>query len=256
MNKINIIVTGETGRMGKFIIQNIKKNKKFILKKLIIKNRKIFGEKNNEKFNISQLKKSDIIIDFSNPKLCIELLKFISKFKKNIVIGTTGFTKKQEKFIKKISSKIAIFKSANMSIGINIIENLLNFFSKKIPSYYKISITDNHHKNKLDYPSGTALMLANAVCSGKGKTFKNLKGKIYLNKNGPLSNNKINFYVKRRGKTIGEHSVNFNNNFETIKISHTAYSRELFAKGALDAAIWLVKKKKGLYNMKDLLKLN
>ena len=68
MNKINIIVTGETGRMGKFIIQNIKKNKKFILKKLIIKNRKIFGEKNNEKFNISQLKKSDIIIDFSNPR--------------------------------------------------------------------------------------------------------------------------------------------------------------------------------------------
>jgi 4-hydroxy-tetrahydrodipicolinate reductase len=255
MNKINILVVGATGRMGRLLIKKIRKSKKFILNKLIVKNHKIFSHKIYNKFNISQLKKSDVIVDFSNPKASIELLKFTQKFKKKIVIGTTGFTKEQNELIKKASSKIAIFKSGNMSVGINLIEHMLEVLSKKIPSNYNILITDNHHKKKLDYPSGTALMLASAISNGRGKKVETMRGKIYLNKSGPIASNKINFFVKRKGKTIGEHSVNFNNNIETIKISHIAFSRELFAQGALDAAAWLMKKKKGLYDMKDLLQL-
>jgi 4-hydroxy-tetrahydrodipicolinate reductase len=107
----------------------------------------------------------------------------------------------------------------------------------------------------VDYPSGTALILANAIASGKGKSLDKLKGKFYLNKKGNLQNNKINFFITRKGKTIGKHSVIYNNKIENIELNHTAFSRELFADGALKAAIWISKKNKGLFNMQDMFSL-
>ena len=142
-----------------------------------------------------------------------------------------------------------------MSLGVNLLEYIVNIFSKKIPYNYQIGITDNHHKKKVDYPSGTALMLANAVSRGKNKNLESIKGKIFLNRSGKLQKNKINFFITRKGKTIGEHSVNFNNNIENIELKHTAFSRDLFADGALNAAIWISKKKQGLFNMQDMLGL-
>ena len=171
------------------------------------------------------------------------------------MIGTTGFTKQQNNLIKNFSKKIAIFKSGNMSLGINLLEYITKILSKKIPNNYQIGISDNHHNAKKDYPSGTALMLANAVAKGKGGNLDKLKGKFYLNKKGNLQNNKINFFITRKGKTIGEHSVIFNNKIENIELKHTAFSRELFADGALNAAIWISKKKRGLFNMQDMFNL-
>ena len=256
MKKLNITITGALGRMGKILINQIASNKNLKLYSLTdlkigttIKGIKI---QNN---NLNAFKKTDVIIDFSRPKSSIEILNFAKKLKKKVVIGTTGFTRKEENIIKKYSKTIGIFKSGNMSLGINLLEYITKILSKKIPNDYKIGISDNHHQAKKDYPSGTALMLANAVAKGKGKNLDKLKGKFYLNKKGNLQNNKVNFFITRKGKTVGKHSVIYNNKIENIELKHTAFSRELFADGALNAAIWISKKNKGLFNMQDMFNL-
>ena len=256
MKKINITITGALGRMGRILINRISKNKNLKLYSLtdIRVGKKIKGIKMQNN-SIDAFKNTDVIIDFSRPKSSIEILNFAKKLKKKVVIGTTGFTKKDENLIKNYSKKIAIFKSGNMSLGINLLEYITKILSKKIPNNYQIAISDNHHKRKIDYPSGTALMLANAVAKGKGINLDKLKGKFYLNKKGNLQTNKVNFFITRKGKTIGKHSIIYNNKIENIELKHTAFSRELFADGALNAAIWISKKNKGLFNMQDMFNL-
>ena len=200
------------------------------------------------------LKKLMLLLIFL-PKASIEIFFYAKKLKKKVVIGTTGFTKQQNNLIKNYSKKIAIFKSGNMSTGINLLEHIVKILSKNIPNNYQIGISDDHHKKKVDYPSGTALMLANAISKGKNKNLESIKGKFFLNKLGNLQKNKINFFITRKGNTIGKHSVHFNNKIEKIELKHTAFSRDLFADGALNAALWLRKKNKGLFNMQDMLGL-
>jgi len=246
---IKVTIVGGLGRMGRIIAKKIRNNKKFKLNNINEEKNKLSTE------NIKIIKKTDVIIDFSRPNGTMQIIKIANKLKKKIVIGTTGFTKKQNNLIKNYSKKIAIFKSGNMSLGINLLEYIVNILSNKIPNNYKIGINDDHHKRKVDYPSGTALMLAKAVSNGRNKSLESMKGKIFLNKKGNLLNNKINFFITRKGNTIGKHSVIFNNKIENIELKHTAFSRELFAEGALDAAIWISKKNKGLFNMQDMLGL-
>jgi 4-hydroxy-tetrahydrodipicolinate reductase len=256
MKKINITITGALGRMGKILIKRISKNKNLKLSSITdLKIGKKIGGIKTQKNNLDAFKKTDVIIDFSKPKASIEILNYAKKLKKKVVIGTTGFNSKQNNLIKNYSKKIAIFKSGNMSLGINLLEYIVSIFSKKIPSNYQIAISDDHHKKKADYPSGTALMLANAVSKGKNKNLESIKGRMFLNKSGNLQKNKINFFITRKGNTIGKHSVNFNNNIENIELKHTAFSRDLFADGALNAAIWISKRNKGLFNMQDMLGL-
>ena len=256
MKKINITITGALGRMGQILINRISKNKNLKIYSLtdLKVGKKIKGIKiqNN---SLEAFKKTDVIIDFSRPKSSIEILNFAKKLKKKVVIGTTGFIKKDENLIKNYSKKIAIFKSGNMSLGINLLEYITTTLSKKIPNNYQIGISDNHHQAKVDYPSGTALMLASAVAKGKGKNLDKLKGKYFFNKKGKLQNKKINFFITRKGKTVGQHSIIYNNKIENIELKHTAFSRELFADGALNAAIWISKKNKGLFNMQDMFNL-
>ena len=247
MKNIKILLIGSNGRMGKILKRKILSDKKFNLINSI--------DKNNQKELKNDIKKTDVIIDFSAPNASIKLLKLVKKFKKKIIIGTTGFSAKDESLIKKLSRTIAIFKSGNMSLGINLVEYISKILSKKIPNNFQISVYDNHHKKKKDYPSGTALMLANAIAHGKDKNLSSMKGKIFLNNNGKSIHNKINFYITRKGKTIGKHSVNFDNKIEKIEIKHTSNSRELFAEGALKAALWIKGKNKGLFDMQDLLNL-
>jgi 4-hydroxy-tetrahydrodipicolinate reductase len=256
MKKINITITGALGRMGKILIKRISKNKNLKLFSLTdMKVGKNLRGIKIQKNNLNAFKKTDIIIDFSRPKASIEILNYAKKLKKKVVIGTTGFNAKQNNLIKNYSKKIAIFKSGNMSTGINLLEHIVKILSKNIPNNYQIGITDDHHKNKIDYPSGTALMLANAVSKGKNKNLELIKGRIFLNKLGNLQKNKINFFITRKGNTVGKHSVHFNNKIENIELKHTAFSRDLFADGALNAAIWLSKKNRGLFNMQDMLGL-
>ena len=256
MKKINITITGALGRMGKILIKRISANKNLKLFSLTdVKSGKIINGIKTQKNNLEAFKKTDVIIDFSRPESSLEILNYAKKLKKKVVIGTTGFTNKQNSLIKNYSKKIAIFKSGNMSLGINLLEYIVNILSKKIPYDYDVGINDDHHRKKIDYPSGTALMLANAVSKGKNKNPESIKGKIFLNKKGNLQKNKINFFITRKGNTIGKHSVIFSNKIENIELKHTASSRELFADGALKAAIWISKKNKGLFNMQDIFKL-
>lgn len=256
MKKINITIAGAHGRMGKILIKRVSKNKNLKLISLTdLKSGKTINGIKIQKNNLEAFKKTDVIIDFSTPKASLEILNYAKKFKKKVVIGTTGFNSKQNNLIKNYSKKIAIFKSGNMSLGINLLEYVVSIFSKKIPSNYQIGISDDHHKRKVDYPSGTALMLANAVSKGKNKNLESIKGKMFLNKSGSLQKNKINFFISRKGDTIGKHSVNFNNKIENIELKHTAFSRDLFADGALNAAVWISKRNRGLFSMQDMLGL-
>jgi 4-hydroxy-tetrahydrodipicolinate reductase len=255
MKKINISISGALGKMGKVILKKIYKDKN--LRLVSATDLKYESKKNKngikiQKNSLNAFKKTDIIIDFSKPSGSIEILNYAKKLKKKVIIGTTGFNKKQENLIKSYSKKIAIFKSGNMSLGINLLSYIIDILSKKITNDYQIGISDDHHKKKIDYPSGTALMLANAVAKGKNKNLNSIKGRTFLNYKGNLQKSKINFFIKRKGNTIGKHSVSFNNKIESIELKHTAFSRELFADGALNAAKWLSKKKKGLFNMNDM----
>jgi 4-hydroxy-tetrahydrodipicolinate reductase len=255
MRKINISIAGALGRMGKILIKRINDNKDLKLYSLTdVNTGKFLHDIKIQSNSLKAFSNADVIIDFSKPQGSLQVIALAIKLKKNVVIGTTGFTESQNKIILRASKKIAIFKSGNMSLGINILEYISKIIAKKIPNNYQISITDNHHKKKIDYPSGTALMLAGAIAKGKGKKLKSLLGKYFFNKR-IKPNNKINFFITRKGNTIGKHSVEFNNNIEKIELKHDAFSRELFADGAISAAIWIRKKKNGFFNMQDMLNL-
>ena len=255
MRKINLSISGCMGRMGQQLIKSIKKDKNFKLVSLTenrLINKKISGLKIS-KNNINTFKKSDIIIDFTAPKCTLEILKIASKLKKRVVIGTTGFSKKEENLIKKFSRNIPILKAGNMSLGINLLMYLTEVASKSLGNDFLSKVYEVHHKHKIDYPSGTALMLGKGIANGKNKNFYNLVGKKYLNKRTFPYAKKINFNSIRKGEVIGEHEVRFSSGKEIIKLNHESFDRALYSEGALTAAAWLMSKKAGLYSMRDLL---
>ena len=255
MKKINLAISGCMGRMGQQLIKSSKKNKKFKLvalteNKLI--NKKFSGikpELNSEK----AFKKTDLIIDFTIPNCTIEILKIAAKLKKRVVIGTTGFNRNQENIIKKHSKKIPILKAGNMSLGVNLLMYLTQIASKSLNDEYLSKIFEIHHKHKKDYPSGTALMLGKGIADGQNKNLYNLIGKKFLNKKSFPYGKKINFNSIRKSEIIGEHEVKFSNGKEIITLHHEAFDRTLYSDGALTASNWLMKKKPGLYSMRDLL---
>ena len=243
------------GRMGQQIITSVKKDKNFKLTALTenrIINKKINGVKvelNNEKL----FKNVDLIIDFTIPKCTFQVLKIATKLKKRVVIGTTGFTKKEENLIKNFSKKIPILKAGNMSLGINLLMYLTEIASSSLGKNFLSKIFEIHHKHKKDYPSGTALMLGKGIAVGKNKNFYNLLGKKYLNKKTFPYSKKINFNSVRKGEIIGEHEVKFSSGKEIITLNHEAFDRALYSEGALTAAKWLINKKPGLYSMRNLM---
>jgi 4-hydroxy-tetrahydrodipicolinate reductase len=255
MKKINLAISGCMGRMGQQILKSSKNNKSFKLVTLTenrILNKKFNGvtlELNSEK----AFKKADVIIDFTVPCCTLEVLKIASKLKKKIVIGTTGFNRSQENQIKKYSKKIPILKAGNMSLGVNLLMYLTEITSKSLNDDYLSKIFEVHHKHKKDYPSGTALMLGEGIADGKNKNLYNLMGKKFLNKKSFPYGKKINFNSLRKGEIIGEHEVKFSNGKEIITLNHEAFDRTLYSDGALTASKWLMKKKPGLYSMRDLL---
>ena len=255
MKKINLAVTGCMGRMGQQVIKSSQKDKNFKLITLTENreiNKKINGIKpdlNNE----TAFRRASIIIDFTVPKCTLEILKIASKLKKKVVIGTTGFTQKEENLIKNYSKKIPILKAGNMSLGINLLMYLTEVASKSLGNNFLSKIFEVHHKHKKDYPSGTALMLGKGVSNGKNKNLYKLIGKKFLNKKSFPYGKKINFNSLRRGEVIGEHEVKFSSGKEIITLNHEAFDRALYSEGALTAAKWLINKKPGLYSMRNVL---
>ena len=255
MKKINLAISGCMGRMGQQLIKSANKSKAFKLVSLTENrkiNKKILGIK-PELNSIDAFKKANIIIDFTIPKCTLEILKIATKQKKRIVIGTTGFTKNEEKLIKRYSKKIPILKAGNMSLGVNLLMYLTEITAKSLGEKYLSKVYEVHHKHKKDYPSGTALMLGRGIAKGRRKEFYSILGKKYFNKKTFPYGNKINFNSIRRGEVIGEHEVMFSSGKEVIKLNHESFDRALYSEGALVAAKWLINKKPGLYSMRNLL---
>ena len=255
MTKVNLAITGCLGRMGQQLIKSANKDKSIKLVALTENrtiDKKIYGIKpglNTEE----AFKNTNVIIDFTLPKCTFEILKIAKKLKKKVVIGTTGFTKKEEDLIIKFSKKIPILKAGNMSLGINLLMYLTEITSASLSENYLSKVYEVHHKHKKDHPSGTALMLGKGIAVGKNKNFYKIMGKKYLNKKTFPYGNKINFNSIRKGEIIGEHEVTFSSGKEIIKLNHEAFDRALYSEGAITAAKWLMKKKPGLYSMRNLL---
>ena len=255
MKKIKIAISGCMGRMGQELIKSAKSKKDFKIVSLTENkkvNKKILGiipQLNS----VSAFKKVNLIIDFTIPKCTLEILKFAVKQKNKVVIGTTGFTKKEENLIKKFSKKIPILKAGNMSLGVNLMMYLTEIASKSLGKKFLSKVNEVHHKHKKDYPSGTALMLGRGIAAGRNKEFYSIIGKKYLNKKKFPYGNKVNFNSIRKGNIVGEHEVTFSSGKEIVTLNHESFDRAIYSEGALAAAKWLFNKKPGLYTMRDLL---
>tara|TARA_B100002052_G_scaffold175873_1_gene160014 strand:- start:855 stop:1631 length:777 start_codon:yes stop_codon:yes gene_type:complete len=255
MKKINLAITGCMGRMGQKLIKSSKLDKSFKIVTLTenkIINKKINGIKPTIN-SYEAFKKVNVIIDFTVPKSTLSMIKIAAKLKKRVVIGTTGFTNNQERIIKKFSKKIPILKAGNMSLGVNLLMYLTEIASRSLGKSFLSKIYEVHHKNKIDHPSGTALMLGEGIATGKNKKLNNIIGKKYLNKKKFPYSKKINFNSIRKGNIIGEHEVNFSSGNEVITLNHESFDRALYSEGALIAAKWIMNKKPGLYTMRNLL---
>ena len=248
---MNILLNGAMGRMGKEIIKAVEKQEDL---KIVCG---VDIKQNNENDfpiynNIEEITQNvDVIIDFSIPQATFGILKYAKENKVPVVIATTGFSKEELVKLEELSKEIPIFRSSNMSLDINLMANIV----QKIAEVLKqsdIEIIETHHNRKIDSPSGTAILLADAI----NEVFEGEKKYDFerMQKREKRNKNEIGFSSIRGGNIVGEHSVQFFGENETLEITHKAYSRQVFAEGAIKAAEFIVKQPAGLYNMKDLVK--
>lgn len=194
--------------------------------------------------------KGDVIIDFSHPSVLDGLLKYAKSNKIPAVIATTGLNEEQINSIKEASNEVALFFSANMSIGVSLISELAKKAAKVLQSNFDIEIVEAHHNQKIDAPSGTALMLADSISDVLNE--KPVYEFDRHSKRMKRTKNEIGIHAVRGGTIVGEHEIIFAGPDEVIKISHSAYSKQLFATGSVNAGLFLVGKTPGFYSMKDL----
>ncbi|MGN0707844.1 MAG: 4-hydroxy-tetrahydrodipicolinate reductase [Faecalibacterium sp.] len=195
--------------------------------------------------------RGDVLIDFSSPAALEKALPYCEAHKLPVVACTTGLSEELQLKLVQLSGSVPVFKSANMSMGINILAELCKRASAVLGMKYDIEIVEQHHHNKLDAPSGTALMLADAINEENDGAYHYVYDRSSVRaKRDPLE---IGISAVRGGSIVGDHEVLFCGPDEVIALKHTAYSRSIFANGAINAAIYLAKKDPGLYNMSDLI---
>ena len=194
--------------------------------------------------------KADVIVDFSHHSALPSLLDYAKATKTPVVVATTGHTDEELALMREAASEVAIFHSGNFSIGINLIINLAKQAARTLGADFDIEIIEKHHNKKLDAPSGTALMIANAVADEREESEYIYDRHSVRKAREPKE---IGIHSVRGGSIVGEHEVIFAGANEVVSISHSAASREIFANGALRAAIYLAGKSAGLYSMTDLI---
>lgn len=207
-----------------------------------------------EVLSAQALKPADVMIDFSSPEGVHESLKTAVMSKTGLVVGTTGVSAQGIAEIKKASKKIAVLFSPNMSVGANFLFEIARLAAAKLGSGYDIEIIEAHHRLKKDAPSGTAIKIAQVIAEAKGWDLKKVARYGRVGITGERSSDELGIHVIRGGDIVGEHTVMYSGPGETIELKHTALSRDAFARGALVAALFLSKKKTGLYSMSDVLK--
>ncbi|ACL74907.1 4-hydroxy-tetrahydrodipicolinate reductase [Ruminiclostridium cellulolyticum] len=194
----------------------------------------------------------DVIIDFSNPKAFKPLVEYAQEKHIPLVLATTGLSSEQITILKtSVSNRIPVFFSANMSLGVNLLIDLVKKAAKVLEDQFDIEIVEKHHNQKIDAPSGTALAIADAINDSLDEKYEYMYDRHSRRKK--RSKQEIGIHAVRGGTIVGDHSVIFAGNDEIIEINHTALSKEIFAVGALKASIFLASKKPGLYSMSELI---
>lgn len=236
-------ISGARGRMGRAVSQVLDARED-----VMVAARFDWGE-------TPDLSLCDVVIDFSTAEASVALAKQCAeRGGPALVIGSTGFSLEQEAEIVAASDRIAIVRSGNFSLGVNILIGLVEHAALRLDAAdWDIEITEAHHRRKIDAPSGTALMLGEAAAAGRDAELSELRSKPYDGVTGERAPGKIGFSSIRAGGIVGEHTVLFASDDEVISLSHSAIDRSLFAKGAVAAAAWVRTRKPGLYDMQDVL---
>lgn len=245
----NIILCGCGGRMGRAIIESVKDGCTIVAGVDVNASALSTGFPVYEK--ISDFPgKADVIVDFSHHSALPSLIEYAKATKTPIVLATTGHTDEELSLIDESVNEIAIFRSGNFSLGINLLITLAKQAAKTLGADFDVEIIEKHHNKKLDAPSGTALMIADAIASEREES-------EYVfdrhSERKARESKEIGLHSVRGGTIVGEHEAIFAGENEIVTISHSAASREIFATGALRAAVYLAKKEKGLYNMTDMI---
>ena len=252
INMVNFIMSGCNGRMGQVIAEAVNERSDVAL---VCGVDTFTGKKND--FPVytdfeSITEKADVIIDFSNPSALEGMLKYALENNTPCVICTTGYSDEQLAAIDRAAEKIAIFRSGNMSLGINLLIELSKMASKVFGTDFDVEIIEKHHKMKIDAPSGTAIMIADGIASVRDDDPKYTYDRHSVRQK--RDSREIGISSIRGGTIVGEHEVIFAGNNEVLSITHQAQSRSLFAVGAINAAAFLAGKPAGNYDMSDLLK--
>ena len=250
---IKVLIWGIGGRMGKNILESISS----------FDNVQAVGGVDKfadpSQFSVPVFKsgkdinvEADVIIDFSRPDALDEILDYALAHKTGIMLATTGYSAAQQQAIDKASQSIAVFQSSNMSLGVNLLIELCRKAVSFLGEDFEVEIIEQHHDQKIDSPSGTALSIANAI----NEEFDNSKEFVYgrHDKNNRRTKSEIGIHAVRGGTIVGKHDVLLIGKDEVITISHEAQSRAVFAQGAIRAGIFLSTKKNGKYSMKDMLR--
>lgn len=240
-------INGAKGRMGQAVARVLEETKQTLSARF-------------EQGDMYDLTRSDVVIDFSTPEASLSLLEAcasegLSRPRPIVqVIGSTGFTPEQVDELSHYADQVVIIRSGNFSLGINLMMGLLKQASARLNANdWDIEVTEAHHKRKVDAPSGTALMLGEAAAYGRGVNLKDVKAGNRDGITGPRPTGDVGFSVIRGGGIVGEHSVLFASEDELITFSHSARDRTLFARGAIQAALWGRKQKAGIFDMQDVL---
>lgn len=255
-----LVIIGAAGRMGKMIAANAIETGQFeIIGGIEDAKCPAIGqsiEKTNIKISSQFPSNANAVIDFSLPAALDGTLDYCLKNNCALVIGTTGLSPEQIKKIDETAKKIPLIQATNMSVGMNLLFEIVGQVAKKLGDEYDIEIVEAHHRFKKDAPSGSAMTLAEKIAAATNKKFPDCLDMSRSGKECQRKKGSIGMQALRLGDTVGEHSVMFGTLGETVTISHSAHSRETFAAGAVRAASWLVGKKAGRYSMADVLGLN
>lgn len=235
---IKLGIAGVCGRMGRRIFELASQDKDFELNLALEKKGTSLIGRDLGKLKISSSSDGifliDVFIDFTVPDATEINLDYVAKYKKALVLGTTGLNSAQLQKVEEISKVVPVVFSPNMAVGVNVLFSMLPEIAKRLGPDYNIEITEAHHKAKKDAPSGTAKKLGQILAD--------------------VTKKEIPIHAIRLGDIVGDHTVIFCGNSERIEIKHQAHSRDLFALGALKAAKWVFSKPAGLYSMQDVLK--
>lgn len=253
-NPLTLAIAGCTGRMGQALIASAQGKPEV---KIVAGSVRTMGGQAETGLYLTSnpavlADKAIAVIDFTTPEATIALAREVARTSGIIVIGTTGFTDGQQKKLEECAKTARIVQSGNFSLGVNILESLIERTAALLGEQYDIEINEMHHKHKKDSPSGTALMLGRAAARGRKVS---LDEKKVLDRVGERKVGDIGFSVLRGGDVVGIHNVLFAGGGELVTLSHQGFSRAIYANGAIAAALWARDKKAGMYNMRDVIGL-